>query len=61
MSLTSKVITCLAIAAVWGWFADLKSGEVSWFVGRLLFAAGVALLWHLVAKRQSAGATSRQQ
>ncbi len=27
----------LAVAALWGYFSDLRNGQIGWFVGRLLF------------------------
>lgn len=30
-------IATLLIAIVWGYFADLKNGQVGWFIGRLIF------------------------
>ncbi|QIW88800.1 hypothetical protein P59_203 [Bacillus phage P59] len=30
-------IVALIIAVVWGYFQDLKRGQVGWFVGRIVF------------------------
>ena len=27
----------IVIAAVWGYFSDLKNGDIYWFIGRLFF------------------------
>jgi hypothetical protein len=44
-----RIAGALLIAAVWGYFADLRNGEIGWFVGRLifipLFVELVPLLW----------------
>ncbi|WP_169824080.1 hypothetical protein [Anaerobacillus alkalidiazotrophicus] len=34
---TIYFLITLVIAIIWGYFADLKNGEVGWFIGRLLF------------------------
>ncbi|SDJ09032.1 hypothetical protein SAMN04490247_0671 [Salimicrobium halophilum] len=31
------ILVGLAIAIVWGYFADLRNGEIGWFIGRLIF------------------------
>ena len=38
------VVIALLVAAVWGYFADLRSGEVGWFVGRLVFCGAAAFI-----------------
>ena len=38
----STVVIALLAAAIWGYFADLRSGEVGWFVGRLIFCGAAA-------------------
>ncbi len=43
MTMFRSVVTAVMIAAVWGCFADLSSGQVGWFIGRLMFCAAVAL------------------
>lgn len=41
-------LVALVIAAIWGWFADLKTGDEEWFVGRLIFVPLLALLAHRI-------------
>ncbi len=50
--LTTFVIA-LAVAAVWGYFADLRQNEIGWFVGRLLFVGGVALSWSVWSQHRA--------
>ena len=35
----------LLIAVVWGYFSDLRHGQVGWFIGRIIFMLGIAYLW----------------
>lgn len=51
MSLFSKLMVALAVAAAWGWFADLRDGETAWFVGRMVFVVSAVLVWHGLARR----------
>jgi hypothetical protein len=30
-------ICALLVSVIWGYFADLKRGEVGWFIGRVCF------------------------
>ena len=34
----------LLVAVVWGYFADLKNGQIGWFIGRIFFMVGIAAL-----------------
>src|SRR6185436_19819215 len=36
-SLVTVVIIGVLIAAIWGYFSDLRRGEVAWFLGRMFF------------------------
>jgi hypothetical protein len=31
------VLPALFVAAIWGYFADIRHGEIGWFIGRLIF------------------------
>jgi hypothetical protein len=39
----SLLVTSLLIAAVWGYFSDLRHGQTGWFLGRLCIAVMVAI------------------
>lgn len=45
-----STLAALLLAAVWGYFADLRDGQTGWFIGRLLFCGGLAF-W-LASRRQ---------
>jgi len=34
---TARIGIALLVAAIWGYFSDLQSGQAGWFVGRLIF------------------------
>ncbi len=38
------ILISLLIAAIWGYFSDLRHGEWGWFIGRLIFIPCVVLL-----------------
>lgn len=38
------LITGVLIAIIWGYFADLKNGEIGWFIGRIIFIPSFVLL-----------------
>ncbi|MBC2399604.1 hypothetical protein BD780_001095 [Clostridium tetanomorphum] len=33
----SKIIAIFIITVIWGYFTDLKNGEIGWFIGRIIF------------------------
>lgn len=37
------VLASLIVAAVWGYFADLRNGQVGWFASRLVFVPVVTV------------------
>ncbi len=37
------VLPALLFAAIWGYFADLRHGEIGWFIGRLIFLPAFVL------------------
>ena len=37
-----STLAALLLAAVWGYFVDLRAGQTGWFIGRLLFCGGLA-------------------
>ena len=39
-----SVLVGLMIAAIWGYFSDLRQGQVEWFVGRLVFVPLVVVV-----------------
>ncbi|GAQ17604.1 RND transporter [Oceanobacillus picturae] len=43
-SIIQSLAIGLAIAVIWGYFADLRNGEVGWFIGRLIFMPLFVLL-----------------
>ncbi|MBA4148130.1 MAG: serine/threonine protein kinase [Verrucomicrobia bacterium] len=45
------VTASILIAAVWGYFSDLRQGEVIWFLGRLITVPAIALGLHLLIVR----------
>ena len=49
----SAILVGLLIAAVWGYFADLRNDQIGWFIGRLVFTPImiVALLRLFESKR----------
>ena len=47
------VVIALAVAGVWGYFADLQHNEIRWFVGRLLFVGSVALSWSVWSQHRA--------
>jgi hypothetical protein len=49
----TTVVIALAVAGVWGYFADLRQNEIAWFVGRLVFVGGVALGWSVWSQRRA--------
>ncbi len=50
---TIRVIAALVVAAVWGYFADLKNDQIGWFIGRLIFLPlFVEIFFFLIAKRK---------
>lgn len=50
----ATVLLAVSIAAIWGYFADLRNGQVEWFAGRLVFVALVAV--QRLLTRRSSGA-----
>jgi hypothetical protein len=32
------------VALIWGYFSDLRHGEIAWFVGRLIFVPAFTLI-----------------
>ncbi|WP_449355576.1 hypothetical protein ACUL41_06885 [Virgibacillus natechei] len=36
-STVQSIVIGLIVAIIWGYFADLKNGEIGWFIGRLIF------------------------
>jgi hypothetical protein len=37
------VLAALLVAAIWGYFADIRHGEIGWFIGRLIFLPSFVL------------------
>ena len=52
-----SVLIGLVVAAIWGYFIDLRNGQVEWFVGRLIFVPLVIV----VVQRLFAGTVSGEQ
>lgn len=60
MGLLSKLFGAAAVAGVWGWFADLRHGDVQGFALRMGFVLAVVLVWHFLAlRRQASGGKAR--
>ncbi|BAC11975.1 hypothetical protein ACFQ4N_17810 [Oceanobacillus iheyensis] len=38
------LIIGVIVAVIWGYFADLKNGELGWFIGRIIFIPSFVLL-----------------
>lgn len=51
MRMIRSVVTILLVAAVWGYFADFRSGQIGWFIGRLAFCAAVAVVFSYLFRR----------
>ena len=51
------VLLGLIVAAVWGYFSDLREGQVGWFVGRLIFIP----LFIVAVQRLFTGKSSGEQ
>lgn len=47
------VLVALAIAAVWGYFSDLRNGQIEWFILRLALCTGIILIWSLITQRKA--------
>ena len=45
------LVFALAIAAVWGYFSDLRNGQTEWFIGRLALVGAASLAWSLWINR----------
>jgi predicted Ser/Thr protein kinase len=43
-SLLTVLCASLGIAALWGYYEDLKAGQIGWFIGRLISVPAIALL-----------------
>jgi hypothetical protein len=52
-----SVLVGLIVAAIWGYFVDLREGQVEWFVGRLVFVPLVIV----IVQRLFAGKGSGEQ
>jgi uncharacterized membrane protein AbrB (regulator of aidB expression) len=39
----SKIMIAFIIAVIWGYFADLKNGQIGWLIGRIIFMIVVSL------------------
>jgi uncharacterized membrane protein len=50
----AAVLPAMVVATVWGYFADLRNGEVGWFIGRVVFVSAIALALSVLAKRRAA-------
>ncbi len=50
----AAVLPATLVAAVWGYFADLRNGEVGWFLGRVVIVSAIALALSLFAHRRAA-------
>ena len=51
----SAVLLGLIVAAIWGYFADLRNGQVEWFIGRLIFVPLVmVVVQRLLSEKASA-------
>lgn len=37
----------LLVAVVWGYFSDLKNGDIYWFIGRLIFMPLFMVFWDI--------------
>jgi len=47
----------LLVAAVWGYFSDLRNDQVGWFIGRLIFVPIVMLaMWRVFAPKTTTDA-----
>lgn len=57
-SCTLSFVVGLSIAGVWGYFSDLRNGQVGWFIGRMvfvpLFAAGLTWLFFRLTQNRAA-------
>jgi hypothetical protein len=42
-NLLRTALVALAVAAIWGYFADLPDNEIGWFVGRLFVTPLIAV------------------
>ncbi len=49
----TTVAIAVAIAGVWGYFADLQHNEIGWFVARLVFVGSIALGWSVWSQRRT--------
>ena len=52
MGLFGKLFIALAVSAVWGWFADLRHGDILSFAFRVVFVVAFAAVWHIVESRR---------
>ena len=58
MTMIRSVAIALAVATVWGYFADLSTGQIGWFIGRLAFCTTVAVAgYYLFARHLTSGST----
>jgi hypothetical protein len=48
------VLLGLLVALIWGYFADLRNGQVEWFFGRLVFIPFVLAMVQRVRVRHNA-------
>jgi len=56
MTMIRSVAIALMVAAIWGYFVDLSTGQVGWFIGRLVFCATVAVAGcYLFARHPTSG------
>ena len=44
-------VTAITVAIIWGYFSDLRNGELGWFAGRIIFS--VVLAYLLVSYRKN--------
>jgi len=52
MGLFGKLFIALAVSAVWGWFADLRHGDILSFAFRVVFVVAFSAVWHIVESRR---------
>ena len=45
----------IVVAVVWGYFSDLRNGEIGWFIGRLVFIPLFIYFGGKVAEKSTKG------
>lgn len=47
------MLLALVIAGIWGYFSDLRNGQVEWFVLRLALCVGIVLIWSILNRQKA--------